>query len=794
MEESITVLASIRYAVRKEKDETNRRRISRRQMFAQGSLDILKIISGTLDKQYQTNLACRFTKGIPLWFRKGLIVQAKGVIEPLTKKSVLFTIEDILVISERALRATMNRLGVDPQQIREHIVNADGGFSLAQNPKEATSLAPLYEQDSMHIYQTLTSGGLNYDMEVAYRVKDFMSRRARVRNYESVGEMIAKTPLILADMDEFSLQDLKKAVKNLGISLPLEVELYAEISSTVYQQCRNGHAYAPLRYLALRLQPTLTKLGIDRKKQSYFIATIGNTSINQMPSNSLAKLTTSGRDEIPNSKEAIQSYYYDAYVQCGFAQKAKFWSSAATTGIYLSRAYFSEVQAAKLLCERCGKSLMPEILQAADSLTGLDQAQKAAIKNALTYMVSVITGGAGTGKTHTVKELVALIKQFGHKAIILAPSAMAAVGAARKAEWQLDYKTIHRFARILPEDEDLGETAGERDYAVDIPHTFLIIDESAMCDLPTFATLLHSVKENTQLRMILLGDPDQLSALGPGFFKQVADGLLGDTLPVTKLETNWRSTSDIVTFANALRQGMYLTDISTIEEHPLNMNELQTIAQKLHDQGIDFQELLFLTPTVHGEFGTKALNKILRSIFLTDDAEAIPDTNFYIGDPVITIKNDYADNRAKWGILRKYRHPERKDDVYNGTRGKIISYRENTVIVRMQMPEGEQDVPYSVNEIAAWIDVAYAITVHKAQGSEADIVVFTQSKKSQRISRNMLYTAVTRARDKVYLIGTDWEQAALKPDPPPFTKFAFRFLHEQSKVSLKQVDSKEIEW
>ena len=194
--------------------------------------------------------------------------------------------------------------------------------------------------------------------------------------------------------------------------------------------------------------------------------------------------------------------------------------------------------------------------------------------------------------------------------------------------------------------------------------------------------------------------------------------------------------------------------------------DLARLAAELRDGGLRLlDDVVFLSPVRSGEYGTQHLARILRKVF-NPDGEPVKGTPFFTGDPVIATRNDYVDNPKS-----RTRHPGRRRDVYNSMKGYITRQSDDAVWVTYIVLGDRFEVPYSPAELTYRLDAAYALTVHKMQGDEAPYVVFVNHKS---ISRNMLYTAVTRASKKLFLLGQGWLEAAQKPVEEPLSKFIFR--------------------
>lgn len=781
MIELVTVTARIRTCYNSSPKEG--KRLSKKQLHAQGAIDIYEILDGkTPDIEY-SNIACSFIgkNKPPIWFSRGKWVQLTGHFSELTKRTKIFNIIEnkSFLLSVEAAEKILSQKGINTDQQRKKAL--ENGYTSLNEAIEHGAASPdimdLYTQDIACINNLLHTGGFKYDIEMAYQLSTYFSRRAKIRGYENVSTMLTENPWLLSELDEFKLADVKKAVNMLNPRLAKEVPIYAEMTSLVTGASRKGHSYQPLNHLAYTLMASLLhSYGYSKKQYSYYLCNLAQTLPEKMPHHALSRLVVSGKNDYG---EEAGKYYTENYAKNDI-ENASYWGKQSATGIYLARAYFSEKDAAEILAGMIQKHTLNYHPTDLNLINDLDKEQQQAVKNALHYRVSALIGYAGTGKTYTISRLLQILKRNNYRAIVLAPSAIAAQIAAKKTSECSHYATIHRYARILPEMEDLGEYGiNQENRFGNQPHDVIIVDEAGMCDLPTFAALLHAIKNNPHIHLVLVGDTAQLPSIGPsGFFQQIASGQLEPKgLPITRLsEKNiYRSGDELIQFNTLIRQGAKIdtNQFNSIYENELTRNSIIEIAQKLKKQGKNLEEILFLAPTKSGEYGTDKINHILRPIFL-EKQNYINDLPLCIGDPIITIKNDYIETAERRKYLYKIRHPNRDIDIFNGTRGKILAWHENidTVEIEYFTPDGHITVPYTTEEILAWIDVAYGLTVHKAQGSEANHVVFI--KPINLKNRNMIYTAATRAKENLYLLGKNWTEAVARPSRDPYTKFMFR--------------------
>ncbi len=481
------------------------------------------------------------------------------------------------------------------------------------------------------------------------------------------------------------------------------------------------------------------------------------------------------------------------------------------SAVYLSKAYHAERTAAERMVQiieagprqELGDVLKRLLDGGPGGLSGevrrdftaisRDAGQLEALKSVFERPVSMVIGGAGSGKTTVLRLCALLAREMGLAPLVLAPSAIAAHRAA--SSLGVPYGTIHRYASITWEDEDLGapDNGVETVHADTARADLVLVDEVFMLDCYTLSRLLQCLK--TGVHVAFFGDDAQLPAMGPsGFAHQMARiGLKG--LPVVRLERNYRSNSAVYRAAAALRTSGTLseTDVLTVETPCISdgvfvfegkrSDGVTGAAKALFAHGVSWEDAMFLAATrgmpVAGVMGTIELNRRLRNEF-NKTGVPVGDTGLRVGDPLVTTENDYAEVKRR---MRPRRHPGRTVDVWNGLRGRVVSWNEPDGTAEIELDFGDKRLvlPYYLEELMFWTEPAYAMTVHKAQGGQADYVVVSGPEK---MNGNMLYTAMTRARKGCLLIGPrkEWEAAAKRVSQPPKSKFAYRYQSLLAKV------------
>lgn len=406
--------------------------------------------------------------------------------------------------------------------------------------------------------------------------------------------------------------------------------------------------------------------------------------------------------------------------------------------IYLSDCFQAEKDVALALARICCVTAPPPGLESAirayeqkNSLM-LAPEQKEALRRLFQANPVILTGGPGTGKTETIKAAVAVyLRLYPHGSIGLA----APTGRSARRLTELtgrEAQTIHRLLKIQPGQETVYNERNP------LPYELLIIDEASMLDIFLAQSLLKAV--GPQTRLLLVGDTDQLPPIGPG---NVLKDLLAAELPHVRLTHIFRQAteSQIVQNAHRVNGGKELIwDKAKTDFYWLNIKEKERIIDfarksvlRLLECGYSIDEVQVLSPTKKGSAGTENLNKILQGVFFTGQKGLRHRGRvFYLGDKVIQTKNDY------------------QKDVFNGDTGIVENIDEDAgLCVRFH----DQLVAYTVAELDE-LDLAYAVTVHKSQGGEHRAVILLLSDEHPgMLTRNLLYTAITRAKEFFCLIG-----------------------------------------
>ncbi len=391
----------------------------------------------------------------------------------------------------------------------------------------------------------------------------------------------------------------------------------------------------------------------------------------------------------------------------------------------------------------------------------LDSIQKDAVKCALSNGLSIITGGPGTGKTTIIKTLIKIFEEKGLNSILAAPTGRAAKRISETSGYEA--KTIHRLLEVGYSIENDEKPYFMRDEDNPLDTRVLIIDEASMIDIIMMRALLKALPKDASL--VLVGDSDQLPSVGPG--KVLSDIIESEAFPVVKLETIFRQTeqSRIISNAHLINQGLMPTlnyeegdffFVPKLSNNGVIESLINLCTDKIPEQfGFDpIKDIQILSPMKKGETGVRNLNVILQQV-LNPENEDKPQkvyggAIFRLGDRVMQIRNDYS---MPWTLTDENGCFSEGLGVYNGDLGIIMDIDVKAELVTVRFDDNR--VCEYRFDILDNLEHAYAITVHKSQGTEFPAVVIPLLGVPRGlVCKNLLYTAVTRARKLVVLVGS----------------------------------------
>ena len=440
--------------------------------------------------------------------------------------------------------------------------------------------------------------------------------------------------------------------------------------------------------------------------------------------------------------------------------------------VYPSQYYYLELNTARMLCELnilCpeDEQLVMKRIELIEKETGtvLDEMQKKAVTEAASHGLFILTGGPGTGKTTTINAIIQFFEGEGAELRLAAPTGRAAKRMTETTGYEA--QTIHRLLELngMPEEERDGHSAKfERNAQNPLEADVIIIDEMSMVDIHLMHSLLLAVTAGT--RLILVGDENQLPSVGPG--NVLRDIIHSGCFPVVELTKIFRQASEsaIVVNAHKINRGEQVQinnksrDFFFLKRYDADIIIRVVIAliQEKLPKYVDARpfEIQVLTPMRKGLLGVERLNQILQRYLNPPDSSrkehTLGDRLFREGDKVMQIRNNYQmewEIRGRYGIVI-----EKGIGVFNGDTGILKEINEFAETAEVEFEDGRFAV-YSFKQLEE-LELAYAITIHKSQGSEYPAVILPLlSGPKMLLNRNLLYTAVTRARKCVTVVGSE---------------------------------------
>ena len=393
----------------------------------------------------------------------------------------------------------------------------------------------------------------------------------------------------------------------------------------------------------------------------------------------------------------------------------------------------------------------------------LDELQLKAVEESIKNGLFILSGGPGTGKTTTINMIIRYFESEGMDIFLAAPTGRAAKRMTEATGFEA--KTIHRLLELNSalSDDDTRRANFERNQENPLEADVVIIDEMSMVDIQLFQALLKAILPGT--RLVLVGDVDQLPSVGPG--QVLRDLMNSEAFPMVTLEKIFRQAgeSDIVVNAHRINKGEQIAldnksrDFFLLERNDVNViykHMIQLIREMLpkYVNATPF-DIQVLTPMRKGSLGCETLNGILQRYLNPADPHkkehSYGNTVFREGDKVMQIKNNY---QLEWEIVGRYSIPIDKGmGVFNGDMGRVLEINEAMSTLLVEFDDGRRvNYPFSGLEE---LELSYAITIHKSQGSEYPAVILPLLGGPRMLfNRNLLYTGITRARNCVTILGS----------------------------------------
>ena len=438
--------------------------------------------------------------------------------------------------------------------------------------------------------------------------------------------------------------------------------------------------------------------------------------------------------------------------------------------IYLSEYYQIEKNCAvKLLTltrysDRISASELDSEIKSIESELDIElhDLQREAVIKALSEGLFILTGGPGTGKTTTIKSIISGLERRNLRFVLAAPTGRAAKRMSETTGYEAS--TIHRLLSIKHNPEERADAYFEMNEDNPLDVDAVIIDEASMVDILLFNSLLKAITPGCKL--IIVGDSNQLPSVGPG--QVLKDMLDSGVCPNVELKYIFRQSNEshIVTYAHMINNGEQIDFTIKYEDFFLlkrdNYEEIRQallylICEKLPKHfNTSPMQIQVLTPMKKGALGVWELNRILQECINPPSDKKVEldygENIFRVGDKVMQTKNNYD---MEWDIMSTYGiSAQRGKGVFNGDIGIIDHINKPSRLIRITFDDG-REAEYSYETLEE-LELAYAITIHKSQGSEYPVVIMPLlGGPRSLLYRNLLYTGVTRAKDCVVILGSE---------------------------------------
>ncbi len=438
--------------------------------------------------------------------------------------------------------------------------------------------------------------------------------------------------------------------------------------------------------------------------------------------------------------------------------------------IYLSEYYQIEKNCAvKLLTltrysDRISASELDSEIKSIESELDIElhDLQREAVIKALSEGLFILTGGPGTGKTTTIKSIISGLERRNLRFVLAAPTGRAAKRMSETTGYEAS--TIHRLLSIKHNPEERADAYFEMNEDNPLDVDAVIIDEASMVDILLFNSLLKAITPGCKL--IIVGDSNQLPSVGPG--QVLKDMLDSGVCPNVELKYIFRQSNEshIVTYAHMINNGEQIDFTTKYEDFFLlkrdNYEEIRQallylICEKLPKHfNTSPMQIQVLTPMKKGALGVWELNRILQEYINPPSDKKVEleygENIFRVGDKVMQTKNNYD---MEWDIMSTYGiSAQRGKGVFNGDIGIIDHINKPSRLIRITFDDG-REAEYSYETLEE-LELAYAITIHKSQGSEYPVVIMPLlGGPRSLLYRNLLYTGVTRAKDCVVILGSE---------------------------------------
>lgn len=597
---------------------------------------------------------------------------------------------------------------------------------IEEEPERLAEVKGISERKAMEIAEQV-NGKKDLRAAMIFLQKYGITTALAVKIYNTYGQeiygILKENPYRLADdVEGVGFRTADEIAARVGIKTDSDFRIRSGIQYTLLQASGEGHTFLPAEELTRRASELLSV-----------------------------------------SPEAIETQYMNLAME----RKIIMREAEGVTQIYAATFFYMEANSAAMLKQLDAGFDVPDIeiearIREIEKQTKmqLEEHQVEAVKEAVRNGLLVITGGPGTGKTTTINSIIRYFALEGYDIMLAAPTGRAAKRMSETTGFEA--RTIHRLLELNGGAE--GSAGFERNEQNPLETDVIIIDEMSMVDISLMYALLKAIPAGT--RLILVGDVNQLPSVGPGsVLKDIIDSGLFHTVQLTKIFRQ-AGTSDIIVNAHKINRGEKVSldnksmDFFFLKRYDadkiINVT-LQLVLQKLPKfVGASTYDIQVLTPMRKGLLGVERLNTILQ-MYLNPASEKKREKEhgnriFREGDKVMQTKNNY---QLEWEIRSKYGLCiDKGTGIFNGDMGIIKEINDFAETMTISFDEG-RTVEYSY-KLLDELELAYAVTIHKSQGSEYPAVVIPLLSGPQMLmNRNLIYTAVTRAKKCVTIVGND---------------------------------------
>lgn len=693
----------------------------------------------------------------------------------------------VMVLKDTAQGEELTCVGIFPSITQGATIEAQGNYTnhpVYGKQFQISSFTEKMPEDSLAMERYLGSGAIkgvgaalagrivrHFGEDTLRVVEDEPERLAEVRG---ISEKKARE--IAAQITEKA--DMRRAMiflQKYGISLNLGAKIYQKYKESVYSVLQEN---------PYRLAEDISGVGFkiaDEIAGRIGIHTDSDYRIRSGLLYTLLQATGEGHVYLPKDRlfmraaellDVDASYMEKHLMDLSIDRKLILKEQEGEVIVYPSQYYYLELNTARMLNELnilCpgDETLVQRRIAQIEKETGttLDEMQKRAVTEAAGHGLLILTGGPGTGKTTTINAIIRFFAGEGAELRLAAPTGRAAKRMTEATGYEA--QTIHRLLELtgMPDEEREGQPVHfDRNAENPLDADVIIIDEMSMVDIHLMHSLLMAVTAGT--RLILVGDENQLPSVGPG--NVLHDIIRCKLFPVVELTKIFRqaSESDIVVNAHRINRGEQVVlnnksrDFFFLKRYDADIiiRVLIALIQEKLPRYVEAKpfEIQVLTPMRKGLLGVERLNQILQRYLNPPDTEKkekeCGQSLFREGDKVMQVKNNY---QLEWEVRGKYGIPVEKGvGVFNGDTGILKEINEFSETAEVEFEDGRY-VQYSFKQLDE-LELAYAITIHKSQGSEYPAVVMPLlSGPRMLLNRNLLYTAVTRARRCVTVVGNE---------------------------------------